>query len=374
MDSSRDFFPFHNTSLLNTTESILYVADESANDTRSTRPILSNEEYEYFAFICFNFVIPCICLCGFVGNFMAVGVLYRTAIQLKQSIYIYMCALTTADTTFMFISILRSIVVISKYINIKFHNFIYYHTNAALIFFDLSLTAISALMLILMSTERFIAIRYPLSVKTTLIAKKPFWFIITIWVAVFLIALPLPFLIKVTEELTSDNQTIAKTTIKPEMAGVFEYYVPIETIILNYLPFVAVLALNIAIPIQYRTAIKKRNSTMGGSSVLLANNLRVVGTVFVVSLMYTLLSLPQISIQTLSFVDSRFSIGGSEENMFWFLLDITTILLNLNMSIDFVIYILMSRVYRQRFLDMFCRKSKPADEQNVYSVTATTSS
>ena len=349
-----------------TTENIV-VNVTSTNVASHVNTILSDKNYDYYAYIIYSFVIPSICFCGFVGNCMAVAVLSRTARQRKQSIYIYMCALTIVDTIYMLISIVRCLPVIIRSFDKKLYNYIYCHSLAAMVYFDISVSAISVVILILMSTERLIAIRNPLSVKNTVIAKRPFLFIACTCIFVFLTVAPLPFMMKVTESITYENETIYETIIDPQMADIFETYVATETFLLSYLPFVSILGLNIAIPIQYRKTRKQCNQMLTSVNVSVSNNLRIMATVFIVTLMYSLLALPQMFIQTLSIIDQRFSVQGSEENMFWFLSDISNMLINLNMAIDFIIYILMSKIYRERFWAMFCRKPEILNELSTFS-------
>ena len=356
MTDSINFDTPQNISLHTSLDEVAHFYNNTKDYNLRTHSTLSYDEYEQFTFICYNFVIPGICLCGLVGNTMAVTVLYRIARQRKRSIYIYMCALTAIDTTYMFISIIRSIIIIIENVDINVHNYIYRHTLIHLIFLDVSLSAISAIMLILMSTERLIAIRRPLSVRTTVIAKRPFLFIITACVLVFLITTPLPASLVITTYSISENQLVYRTNIKSGMIEFFEIYIPVETVILNYIPYLAILVLNMAILKDYYATLKRRYCSLKVTNVSKEFNRRIVATVFIVSIMYTLLSLPQIIIQTLSVVNNRFRIGGSEENVFLLLSDITDILVNLNMSTDFVIYILMSKLYRQRFLDIFFRR------------------
>ena len=330
---------------------------------------LNDKDYEYYKFIIYSFVIPSICFCGIVGNLMAVAVLYRTARQLKQSIYIYMCALTMVDTIYMLFSFIRSIPAIIKNFDKILFNYLYHRTLPALVFFDVSLHAVSALVLILMSTERFIAIRHPLSVKRYLIAKKPFVFIGCVSIMAFIITLPLPFLMKATESCSEQNVTVYDTIVDPKTADIFETYFAMETILLSYMPFVAILGLNIAIPVAYHKTKKQRERIMTSVNAAINSNLRIVATVFIVLLMYTLLALPQMFLQTLSMLDMRFSVQGSEKNMFFFLSDVSNVFINLSMAIDFIIYVLMSKVYRKRFFDMFCRKRDQLYSYNGYSFT-----
>ena len=220
-----------------------------------------------------------------------------------------------------------------------------------------------------MSTERFIAIRHPLSVKRYLIAKKPFVFIGCVSIMAFIVTLPLPFLMKVTESCSEQNVTVYDTIVDPKTADIFETYFAMETILLSYMPFVAILGLNIAIPVAYHKTKKQRERIMTSVNAAINSNLRIVTTVFIVLLMYTLLALPQMFLQTLSILDMRFSVQGSEKNMFFFLSDVSNVFINLSMAIDFIIYVLMSKVYRKRFFDMFCRKRDQLYSYNGYSFT-----
>ena len=339
-------------------------------NTESPNAMLSRDEYEYYYHLFYSFVIPSICLCGFIGNFMAVAVLWHTAKQFKQSIYIYMCALTIFDTVYMVISLVRSVPAIIKNFDRKLSNYLYNHSLAVLVFFDVTIVDSSVFMLILMSFERLVAIRNPLRVKDTLIAKKPFWFIIGSFIFIVCIVVPLPFCMEVIETVNNDNQTQYQTVGKASMAEFIANYTIIQTILLNYVPFVAILALNIAIPIQYSVSVRNQSAAISAFNNSADNQLRIMATVFVVTMMYTLLALPQMFIETLSVFDDKFSIHGSEKYMFWLLADITNILANLNMAIDFIIYIMMSKVYRQRFKTMFCPRMGDIGDSSIYYLSS----
>ena len=358
---------------METNESNVYVGHNRTSSpgfSSGAQTLISQESYQYFAYLCYTFMIPSICICGFAGNSMAIAVLYRTARQFKQSIYIYMCALTIFDTVYMIISLLRSVLAIIKNLNIVFHNHIFRHGSLVLLFFDMSISDSSVFMLIILSVERFIAIRNPMGVKGVLIAKMPFAFILGSCGFVICLTVPLFFFLDITEVVRSDNLTDLQYTPKPTMIDALTYYIGIHSVLLNYIPFIIILALNIAIPIQY--SISAKRLAMSAFSNSADNQLRLVATVFVVTLMYTVLALPQICIETLSVIDERYSLRGPERHMFLLVEDVNNVLTNLNMAIDFIIYILMSRVYRKRFMAMFCPKREYGDS-GLYIITSSLS-
>ena len=223
----------------------------------------------------------------------------------------------------------------------------------------MSISDSSVFMLMIMSVERFIAIRNPLGVKEVLIAKRPFVFILGSCGFVICLTVPLPFFLEITAVVRSDNLTDVQFIPKPLMLDAFTYYTLIHSVLLNYVPFMVILALNIAIPIQYSISARRLAISVFSNSA--DNQLRLVATVFVVTLMYTLLALPQMCIETLSVIDETYSIHGRVRHMFLLVEDVNNVLTNLNMAIDFIIYILMSKVYRKRFMSMFCTKTEHGD-------------
>lgn len=341
------------------------VSSSVISETEET--MITNEDYQHVSNIIYTYVIPTICLCGFVGNFMAVAVLYRTARQFKQSIYIYMCALTVVDTLYMVISLVRCVTQIIKTIGKPVYNFVYKHSFVAMMLCDITVSDVSVFMLIIMSVERFVAIRSPLTVKNCLIAKKPCLFIFMACLFVVIVVAPLPFCLEMTEDFNSENNTHIHVTTKPYMVKFFDYYMHFHSALLNYAPFLIIVGLNIALPIQYSKSMKR--SSINSFNNPADNQKRILSTVFVVTMTYTLLTLPQIFIETLSAVDKRFSMHGSEKNLFWLIEDVNNILTNLNMATDFIIYILMSRIYCRRFMNMFCPKRQTLRDTGLYSIT-----
>ena len=319
-------------------------------------PIITEEVFNSFVFICYGFVIPIICVCGITGNSMAIPVLYMTVRQFKHSIYLYMCALTIYDTLYMILNFAISVSIIIKNTNEKIYSLIYRHFFIAFIFTDILLAQLSVSVLILMSVERFLAIHSPLKVKDSLIAKRPFFFLAASFVFVTLLSVPIPVCMQMTEIPVNENQTRYQITIKKSLSEFFEYYHILQAILMDYVPFVTILGFNIAIPIRYFIAVRKRRFILKDDANTPGDqNMRVLGTVFLITMSYTILILPHMCAITLFIVDNRFSIRGPEKYLYLLLADVNNALTNLNMAIDFVIYILMSKVYRKRFINIFCK-------------------
>ena len=354
-----------NGSAIEPTHTTINGTDIDRGDT--DRAMIADDVYQYVNEAFYTYVIPTICLCGLIGNGMAVKVLYRTARHFRQSIYIYMCALTVIDTLYMIISLIRCAIAIVKTFNETIYYLIYGYSFAALMFLDMSMSDASVFILIIMTIERFFAIRNPLRVKEIVIAKRPFLFIVGSCAFVICMIIPLPFCLDLKEIETNANTTEYQVVPKTDMIQFLNYYTAAHSIILNYLPFLIIVSLNIALPIQYAKSIK--NSSLGSFSNAADSQLRLLATVCVVTLTYALLALPQIFIETLSVIDNRYNIRGSERNIFWLMEDVNNVLTNINMAVDFIIYILMSKVYRKRFLTMFClRKNQSAGDRALYVV------
>ena len=330
-------------------------------------PLVSYTVYQYYNTVIRFYVLPTICGIGLVGNVLSVLVLYRTAQQLKQSIYIYMWVLTAVDASFILFSLIRTILIVLSETDPSY-TFIKAWSFPTYLFLEESLGSISQLILLFMSVERLLAVWKPLLVKETLIARKPLMFIIVGSIVLVVLAIPTSISLDVAERVNRNNQTIYLNVVRPSWVKFIDVYVPLRSLLSLYMPFVLILVLNIAIPVQfYRTV--KRNREMVATKNAINNQRRLIATVSFICFMYTILTIPHIASKILWVVDTRISPHGTETNLYFLLYIIIVLLKNINMAVDFVIYILMSKLYRQRFLDMFCSRFVKNEDSSLYVIS-----
>ena len=341
--------------------------DRSVYSDVSTNPIVSRAVYQFYFTIITYYVLPTICVIGLVGNVLSVLVLYRTAQQLKQSIYIYMWALTAVDAGFILASLVRTILIMLSRIDTSY-TFIQACSFSTLLFFEESLASVSQLILLFMSVERLVAVSKPLLVKEILIARKPFMFIIVGSALIVIFTIPTCISLNVAESVNPDNETIYYSAIRPSWVKFINVYAPLASLVSLYIPFILILILNIAIPIQFCRTVK-RNGEMTATKNAINNQRKVIATVSIICLMYTVLTIPHIAGKVLWVVDTRISPYGTESNLYYLLHLIIALLKTINMAADFIIYIMMSNVYRQRFLNMFCSRLAKTEDISLYTIS-----
>ena len=342
-------------------------ADRGFHSDVGTSPLVSYAVYRYYYTMIRYYILPLVCVIGLIGNILSVFVLYRTAQQLKQSIYIYMWVLTAVDASFILASLIYATLIILSEID-PAYSYIKAWSFPTFLFLEESLGGISQLILLFMSVERLIAVSKPLLVKETVIARKPLIFIIVGSVLIVVITMPTCISLGVAERVNRDNQTIYFSVIRQSWVKFINIYAPLTSLLFLYIPFLLILVLNIAIPIQFCRTVK-RNGEMTATKNAINNQRKVIATVSIICLMYTILTIPNIAGKVLWVVDARISPHGTEKNLYFLLYLIIVLLKNINMAVDFIIYILMSNLYRQRFLDMFCSRLAKKEDSSLYVIS-----
>lgn len=330
---------------------------------------ISKEGYESFAFVSNIITTPILCVFGILGNSLGLGVLWKDTKEQRLSIYFYLCVLTLFDNMYLFVGLLRSIPHVIHLYDEQLANYTEEHMKLGTIYVDMVLAHTSHAIIIVMSMERLLALKCPFTVKHFWISRYPKCLILVCFIinVIFLIPYPLYFEVASYDQ---DNTTIYYLQFQNEAEATMDTYMLIQTFVDYVIPVCVVFFINVAIPIVYSREMRQRremfNMTMQG---LNSQQTKITTTVFCITLMYFLLSLPNVFIKILAFTDDGYSFDGKYKLSFWFFIDISNLFSYINAANDFVIYILVSDHSRQMFIDMYCWCShRSQEQQDLHSV------
>ncbi|XP_052799323.1 G-protein coupled receptor 183-A-like [Mya arenaria] len=313
---------------------------------------ISEESYNNFAFVSNVFVTPIICVSGMLGNCLGLGVLWRDTKQQKLSIYIYLLALTLFDTIYLLVGLIRSIPQYIRLHNEHMANYIEEHMKLGSIYIDMVLAHTGTGIIIIMSIERLLALVRPFTVKHTWLSKYPRGLIGVCFFVNVVFLLPFPICFEVDSYIGASNHTVYYLRFASWSKAPMDYFQLLQTFVDFFIPCVVVLATNIAIIVAYSRMLKKRVSTL--SVVTGGQQAKLTVTVFCITIMFFLLSLPNLFIKVLAFIDKEYSFDGRYKLAFWLFIDISNLFTYINAANDFAIYILVSTHYRMVFCDMYC--------------------
>lgn len=316
---------------------------------------LSKEAYENFGFISKLFVRPIICVLGLIGNLLGFGVLWKDTKQQKLSIYLYLCSLTSFDTAYLFVGLVRAIPQFIALYNDKEANYIEEHMKLGSIYVDMVLSHTTVAIIIVMSIERLMALVRPFTVKHAWIAKYPRRIIVLCFLFNIFFLLPYPIFFEV-DYYDASNTTVYFLKFKESATEFMDKFMLLQTIVDFIIPECVLLFTNTAIAVMYSRTMRHRETTLNMMSQGLMNKqTKITAAVFLITFMYFLLSLPNLFIKLMAFVDPEYSFNGKYKLVFWLFIDISNLFTYINAANDFVIYILVSNHYRRVFLRMYCK-------------------
>ena len=319
------------------------------------------ELYTRFIFVWEIVLGPIVCVLGIAGNILSMIVLSKDPNNKLQSVYFNLTSLLAFDIAFLFFGLLFSINEMVKFTHPHLEGNLLGSFLSFKGYIFMVLRHMTAMMLIVMSIERWMSLVFPYTVKMSCISMYPR----TIMMVSFVIAAAylIPFIGPLgsppqfggQQANSSDNSTMLGPPGPPAAKGprgpsspAFDAFVFVETIILHYIGPAILLIFNVAIVIAYRRFVSNRPS----SSKKGDNQNRITLVVLGVASLYIVLTLPILFSNTLVFIDPDYKMGGIYESTFKFFIDLGDLFGQVYAATDFFVYILVSKRYREIFTSM----------------------
>ncbi|XP_056001383.1 type-1 angiotensin II receptor-like [Ostrea edulis] len=306
-----------------------------------------------------KFIVMCL---GYPGNIAAIITVCR------------MKPFTTSSLFMVMLAIMDTATLLSKevYYRLTFHDVRLYDFGCQTMLFLGAFTMQYAnWILVLMTAERFIAVRFPMKVQK--ISTKTKVAILLAVVAVILIGLNAHLFVTIYEKLYTRRGYVC--TVKPEHAYFYlvEWYW-VENSVFGFIPCVAVFVLNIMIIVCIRISIKKQKDLTAVDQNKSKQQMQITVMLVTVSVIFVILTMSN-TIFLLYFVYIGYYQHRSDHYHIA-VLQLTSqlvfLLTDFNNATNFYFYFLSGRRFRKHFIQMICcccpkRKSRETTETSVYS-------
>lgn len=325
-----------------------------------------------------NLVIrPSIAVFGCVCNIFNVFILTRKS--MRNSFNNYLLALSLADLAFLLVALVRWAFWLLGWVNTALYQKTVLSFN--LFVFDnlmnLGTGRLSNMLVLLLSIERFVAVRFPLKAKLSPLHRHSWKVILLTTVLVFAILIPNQFSRKMVVRFNpSTNESVIlyqKTDFSTENADIYGAYVYCILFILRFVPVFFVVVFNMAIIITLSLYSRKSiRSTSTNQSSRDTEQLKLTKMLIALAIMFLLCVSPGFVHSVISNFHPHYNSGGKYHTLWALFYTIFTILDLVNSTFNFFVYLMMSTQFRAIFFNTFGCSRKELTSKNHSELPSTT--
>lgn len=305
----------------------------------------SEDEYEEFyktsRFICGMILYPAICIPGLIGNGLSLIVLNMK--DMKTSTNAFLAALAISDSIKLINDLIYFVVLLLKQTDpnagqIAFVNIYPY----AHFIFNIS-TCVSSWLTVSVATERFILVCYPIEAKTLCTRLRAI--VISCLIYIVMIAVSFPFALRYEKtKRTVNNQTEWDLEVTDLWSNqdFDRYYTWSLNFIRSNIVLIILIILNACIIFSLRKVRANKKNTQRN---------RITLMMIVVIMVFVICILPDA-------IMSVYGLGYHEEGcLAKGLREFSDTLLTINAAVNFLIYCVFSRTFREKFVVLcpFCK-------------------
>lgn len=322
------------------------------------------------------YVFPVLTILGIVGNGMSIIVLMQKKMR-DSTTSIVLAGLAFSDMMFLiFNAIRKSTAIVERYDQTAADTFnattFYY-----LFYLKTAFSRVSTMLVVVISTERFIAVLFPFKVKMLVTRTRMTLVVAMAYVLTLgsLAALPFQYTYTYIRGKAYISQTAFALKNVDSLKIYNEYFLPI---VFRHIPVVIVLILNTAIVVSLRRSNQFRHSTKDDKRK--DEQSKITRTLLTVALVFLVCLLPGDALLVCSLVVEGFQFFGLYHNLFLALSDICLLFEMINACLNFVIYMVMNKRFYDRAAVLFCgcakraRSSAPSSQDGSQLTTRTSMS
>lgn len=324
-----------------------YVNSTGIIESDEKRPIIyiSPDGYKQFEYIVNIILTPVICIIGLFGSSLGLYILMKDNKKKQLTIYTYLLTLLMLDLVYLLFGIIVSFTEIVKLVDFSYANYAFRYFQIYRGYIDIVLNHVITAMIVIMSLERLLSFICPYDVKDLCLNKYPRTIVLITFLISAAYLTPFIFSFGVFSYQNAANQTVYDTKLTRKWFEFLDTFSFIETIILHFVGPSLILSLNISIYIANSRFIRQRSADL--KSAQSDNSQRKITlVVLAVGGLYLILTLPNLFVQTLVFIDDDYSFYGKFELTFLLFINLGDLLARINASADFFVYILVSKRYR----------------------------
>lgn len=323
------------------------------NPKRQHLFVISEEFFIVHAWVSNLVITPILGVTGILGNTFGLWALAKNTKNNRTKMYSYLFTLFSCNILTLLQSFLLVVLSILNYEDARLASLLASYMLIFEAYVLYVLRHITGAMIILMSSERLVALVKPFYTHSNPLFKYQRFIICVISFTFALYMIPFFLGHRITSFPTPHNTTLYTVSILPEYFDVFMVFVSIETLILDHIFPLIVLVVNIMIGIAYwrykhQRAWLRTNRNTSNQTMITVTSVSVAGT-------FVILSVPTIFIRTLISTDDSYSFYGENKFTFVFFLNLADLAYRFNAALDFIVYILASRHYRLIIRTVCCK-------------------
>ena len=314
-------------------------------------PLMVYSEYRWHKAL-FLYVPPILLVLGTLGNFFSFVILRRKSMR-KFSTYLYLSILSVADTLVLYVGLLR--LWIGELTGSDFKDTNVWICKFVTVF-GYTVSDYSVWLIIAVTVERYIVVANPFKIQTMCNIMRAVKIMLGIFAVLLAINAHFFWTVEIrTHPYGGKNITMCGGGPNYEVL-VGDAWPWVDTCLYSFIPFVVILILNVLIIRHVLKARKSRSQLQSSADAKQAANYHdsTRMTIMLLSISFTFLitTLPMnISSIAKIFWKLRNHKGLAQYTL---LRTITTLLMYLNHSMNFVIYCVTGRKFRQQLLWMLC--------------------
>lgn len=295
-----------------------------------------------------------VALFGILGNILSMVILSRP--QMKSSISAVLFGLAACDTLLIVTSVLLfSLPTVYPYTGYLFSYYYIWYPKLTLFLFPMAMAAqtASTYLTITVSFERFLVVYFPLQSRRWLNYERARIYVILILLFSFAYNIPRflePMVLEDQHPTYGTIYCIAGTALRNHVVYINFYVHWMYLIFICFIPFATLSFFNIMIYRQIRKANKERLriSRSEKREISLAMMLICVVIVFLVCNILALV---------LNMLEAFYSITLDNVNQ------ISNLLVTINSSVNFIIYVIFGEKFKRIFFGMVCKKRMARKEE-----------
>ncbi|XP_046546512.1 probable G-protein coupled receptor B0563.6 [Haliotis rubra] len=348
---------------------------EPSQESNTTKPALpplidsgtvSRQQYDTIKLTIDIIIKPIVCLVGLVLNVIGICVLLQP--ELRHGFYVYLAALSFADSGYLVCGLLRSAVKFYGYFDIVeatiIENTIVPYGDRLI---EIACCKLGAYCIMLFSLDRFIAVFRPLKVKNFILSHHSKAICLSVGIIVLVFHIP-----KVTnfEPVTVFDKDLNMTftrlrTITYDDGSVMDtllaVYNMVYDLLFTYIPPVFVCVVNMCIIVQIQRTRNFRKRLLAVTSTCKdTEQQKLIVTVFVISAFFLMVYIPLITIRNLTANNPDFRPFKREHYLLMIFPPFVSLGWSINAAIDFTVYLGTSERFRLTLYKMCCGKRRDA--------------
>lgn len=318
--------------------------------------IMSKQLSDKISYILVCFLFPIITLSGMIGNILSLVVLSQK--RIFKATVILLLGLTVADCLFLVANFLRKATCIIKQFDLLTASWYYVNTFTSLYYFTISTGRVSTLLVVAISAERFVAVTFPLKVRSISTKFRMFMLVVFVYILTFGVLSFVPAQMDAKAANGSYYVIMSKFYLNnTKFYKIYNNYISI--ILFRWVPKVLIIIFNALIFWKLKTRMALNddigNSKSSSSTRRQRDQRQITTMLLVVAIIFIVSLLPRDAFALTKRFVKEFKSNGRYKYTYQIVNDISIVFEMINSSINFVIYMALNKTFSSVYLGLFCR-------------------